>query len=108
LATTRALLGPEPSLIGINGATNGLDVARMLLAGASAVGLSSEVMLRGWPVISNAVATLDAYCADKNTTVAALIGRAADARKRFPEMPKLDEHWRKFIPAPLSAGEQEQ
>lgn len=107
LATTRALLGPEPSLIGINGATNGLDVARMLLAGASAVGLSSEVMLRGWPVISDAVAALDAYCAAKNTSAAALIGRAADARKRFAEMPKLDEHWRNFIPAPLQAGQQQ-
>ncbi len=107
LAETRMRLGQEPSLIGINGATSGLDVARMLLAGASAVGLSSEVMLRGWPVISDAVAALDAYCRDKDTTVAALIGRAADARCRFADMPKLDAHWRNFIPAPLDAGKSE-
>ncbi len=107
LAATRAALGPDPALIGINGATNGQDVARMLLAGASAVGLSSEVMLRGWPVITEAVAALDAYCTARNLTVAALIGRAADTRKRFADMPVLAEHWRQFIPAPLPAAETE-
>jgi dihydroorotate dehydrogenase (NAD+) catalytic subunit len=105
LATTRELLGPERSLIGINGATGGLDVARMLLAGASAVGLSSEVMLRGWAVITNAITTLDGYCADKSTTVETIIGRAADARSRFADMPKLNNHWRNFIPVPLGVDE---
>ncbi|WP_126975182.1 tRNA-dihydrouridine synthase [Frigidibacter oleivorans] len=104
LATTRAALGPGPSLIGINGATNGEDVARMLLAGASAVGLSSEVMLRGWPVLTEAVAELDRYCTAKNLTAADLVGRAGDARKRFADMPKLDDHWRNFIPAPSDAA----
>lgn len=107
LATTRAALGPKPALIGINGATNGADVARMLLAGASAVGLSSEVMLRGWDVITEAVASLEAYCTAKNLPAAALIGRAADARKRFADMPQLDGHWRHFIPAPLEGAIQE-
>ncbi len=104
LATSRAALGPGHSLIGINGATNGADVARMLLAGASAVGLSSEVMLRGWSVLEEALATLEAYCRDKDLTVADLIGRAADARKRFADMPVLDQHWKSFIPAPLSGA----
>lgn len=36
LALTRAALGPERPLIGINGAQSGLDIARMMLAGASA------------------------------------------------------------------------
>ncbi|AGT08505.1 beta/alpha barrel domain-containing protein [Paracoccus aminophilus] len=101
LATTRALLGPEASLIGINGATNGADVARMVLAGASAVGLSSAVMLRGWSVLSGAVESLEAYCAEKNVTVTEITGRAADARKRFADMPKLDAQWRNFIPPAL-------
>ncbi|OYU37891.1 MAG: dihydroorotate dehydrogenase [Pseudorhodobacter sp. PARRP1] len=107
LAITRAALGPDPSLIGINGATNGADVARMILAGASAVGLSSEVMLRGWPVLTRAVAELDAYCATKGVTVAGIIGRAADARKRFADMPVLDAHWQNFIPAPLAGATEE-
>lgn len=104
LATTRASLGPEPSLIGINGATSGEDVARMLLAGASAAGLSSAVMLRGWRVLGDAVATLDNYCAAKGLAVTDIIGRAADARKRFADMPRLDAHWRAFIPAPLAGA----
>jgi len=98
LAETRAALGPGQPLIGINGATNGLDVARMMLAGASAVGLSSAVMMRGFEVLSEAVDTLTAYCRDKGTTATALIGRAADARRRFADMPALDQVWRHHIP----------
>ncbi|MCX2698280.1 beta/alpha barrel domain-containing protein [Ochrobactrum chromiisoli] len=101
LANTRALMGPSSSLIGINGATSGHDAARMVLAGASAVGLSSEVMLRGWQVLSDAVSDLDAWCKAKDVTIAQVIGRAADARKRFADMPKRDEHWRHFIPSPV-------
>jgi dihydroorotate dehydrogenase (NAD+) catalytic subunit len=108
LATTRAALGPKPALIGINGATNGADVARMLLAGASAAGLSSEVMLRGWTVLSRAVADLEAYCTRKGLSVQDLIGRAADSRKRFADMPVLDQHWKSYIPAPLSGAETEE
>ena len=100
LATTRARLGPDAPLIGINGATSGADVARMMLAGASAVGMSSAVMLRGWQVISEAVATLDAYLAQKGLEAADLVGRAADARKTFAQMPVLDQVWRNHIPAP--------
>ena len=37
LAATRARMGPDKPLIGINGAQSGLDVARMMLAGAHAV-----------------------------------------------------------------------
>lgn len=100
LATSRSALGPARPLIGINGATSGLDVARMMLAGASAVGLSSEVMLRGWSVLSEAVEVLESYCAAKNMAAAELIGKAADARQTFAAMPELGEHWRNFIPAP--------
>lgn len=101
LAASRAALGADRDLIGINGATSGHDVARMMLAGASAVGLASEVMLRGWDVLSRAVADLDAYCEAKSMSARDLVGRAADARKRFADMPELDERWRDHIPAPL-------
>lgn len=104
LATTRARLGPERALIGINGATDGADVARMMLAGAAAVGLATEVMLRGWDVIGAAVAELQAYCEAKGMDAAALVGVAADRRRRFADMPRLDAHWKSFIPAPLAAG----
>ncbi|WP_313349204.1 dihydroorotate dehydrogenase [Paracoccus sp. (in: a-proteobacteria)] len=105
LATTRARMGGRQPLIGINGATSGHDVARMMLAGASAVGLSSAVMLRGWDVIRDAVADLDAYCAKQGLPARELIGRAADARRSFAEMPVLDQVWRNHIPAPSVPGE---
>ena len=97
LALSRARLGPEAGLIGINGARDGHDVARMILAGAAAVGIASPVMLRGPAVLRQAVAELDAYLAAKGLTVAQLRGRAADARRGFADMPPLDENWRRYI-----------
>lgn len=104
LAETRMALGPDQPLIGINGATNGLDVARMMLAGASAVGLSSAVMMRGFGVLTEAIDTLAAYCRESNGTAASLIGRAADARRRFSDMPVLDDVWRHHIPRAFCAA----
>lgn len=101
LALTRRQLGPERHLVGINGAMNGRDVARMMLAGASAVGMSSAVMMRGFGLLTESIAELDAYCVSKGMHAADLIGRAADARKTFADMPLLDQHWRNFIPQPL-------
>lgn len=97
LALSRARLGAEATLIGINGAQDGRDVARMLLAGASAVGIASAVMLRGPEVLSAALRELDAYLARKGMTVAELIGRAADRRKSFAEMPPLADNWRNYV-----------
>lgn len=98
LALCRAAIGPDATLIGINGITGGHDVARAMLAGASATGLASAVMLRGFDVIRESIETLDSYCRDKGMTAAELIGRAADARKTFAEMPELDAHWQRFVP----------
>lgn len=104
LAETRAALGRDQPLIGINGATSGPDVARMILAGASAVGMTSAVMMRGFGVLAEAVDTLESWCAEKSLTAAQAIGRAADARRSFAEMPVLDEVWRNFIPPAARAG----
>lgn len=102
LALSRSRLGPGAPLIGINGAQNGLDVARMMLAGASAVGIASAVMLRGYGVISDSVDQLERYLSAKGVTAAEIIGRAADRRRSFADMPLRTDHWRNFIP---SAGE---
>src|SRR6185312_3052906 len=61
LAVSRQKVGPDRAIIGINGARTGLDVARMMLAGASAVELASQVMLRGTPVLTSALAEFEAY-----------------------------------------------
>ena len=76
----------------------GLDVARMMLAGASAVEMSSPVMLRGFQVISDALSELESYLASKSLTAPDLIGRAADARKTFAQMPPRPDNWRRYVP----------
>jgi dihydroorotate dehydrogenase (NAD+) catalytic subunit len=97
LSVSRQQLGPDKPLIATNGARSGLDVARMMLAGGSAVELSSQVMLRGAGVLSSALQEFDAYLQRKGVTAAALIGMAADGRKTFPEMPLRTDNWKKYV-----------
>ena len=98
LALSRSALGPSRQLIGINGAENGLDIARMMLAGATAVGMASAVMLRGFGLISDSLAELDAYCARKNVTARELVGRAAEKRKTFAALEPKPGTWRGYVP----------
>jgi dihydroorotate dehydrogenase (NAD+) catalytic subunit len=96
----RAALGPDRPLIGINGAQSGLDIVRMLLSGASAVGMASPVMLRGYGVLSGALDEFTRYLADKGMDAAGLVGVASDRRKTFAEMPMRPNTWRAYIPDP--------
>src|SRR3954471_8161582 len=98
LALSRTKLGGERPLIGINGAQSGLDVARMMLAGASAVQIASAVQLRGYSVLSDAVAEFTRYVADKKISAMDLVGRAADVRKTFADMPPKPNNWRNYVP----------
>jgi dihydroorotate dehydrogenase (NAD+) catalytic subunit len=97
LAVSRQQLGADKALIATNGARSGLDVARMMLAGASAVEMASAVMLRGAPVLSSALEEFDAYLQRKATTAAGLVGVAADQRKTFPDMPLRTNNWKKYV-----------
>ena len=99
LAVSRAKLGPERSLVGINGACDGFDIARMMLAGASAVGFSSQVMLRGFGLIEDALGQFEGYLNGKGLDAEDLVGRAADARRTFAAMPAQPGHWRNYVPA---------
>jgi len=99
LAVTRAALGPDKPLIGINGAQSGLDIARMMLAGASAVAIASPVMLRGFELLESALREFSDYLARKNLRAADLVGRAADQRKTFAEMPLRRDNWRNYVPS---------
>jgi dihydroorotate dehydrogenase len=98
LAVSRAALGPHRALIGINGAQSGLDMARMMLAGASAVAMASPVMLRGVELLERALREFADYLAAKNLRAADLIGRAADQRKGFADMPLRTDNWRNYVP----------
>jgi dihydroorotate dehydrogenase (NAD+) catalytic subunit len=99
LALTRADIGRDKPLIGINGAQSGLDIARMMLAGASAVAMASPVMLRGYDVLAEALAEFHGFLERKNITAADLIGQAADRRKTFADMPTRTDNWRNYCPA---------
>jgi len=77
---------------------NGLDIARVMLAGASAAEISSPVMLRGFGLIERALAELSDYLNAKEILAQDLIGRAADVRKTFAEMPRLEGNWRNYVP----------
>jgi dihydroorotate dehydrogenase (NAD+) catalytic subunit len=98
LASTRAKLGPDFPLIGTNGARSGLDLARMLLAGASAVEMSSAILAGGFGVIEAALADFAAYLARKSVTARALIGRAADQLTSYQDQPSRAGYWRGFVP----------
>jgi dihydroorotate dehydrogenase (NAD+) catalytic subunit len=97
LAVSRQQLGTDKPLIATNGARSGLDIARMMLAGASAVEMASAVMLRGAPVLSSALEEFDAYLQRKGMTAAQLVGVAADRRKTFPDMPLRTDNWKKYV-----------
>jgi len=98
LALSRAAVGHDKPLIATNGIQNGLDIARVMLAGASAAEMSSPVMLRGFEVIERSLAEFKEYLNRKEIIAKDLIGRAADARKTFAEMPRLDGLWRNYVP----------
>ncbi len=97
LAVSRQQLGADKPLIATNGARNGLDVARMMLAGARAVEMASNVMLRGADTLSSSLKELDAYLQRKNVNAADIVGVAADKRKTFADMPLRTDNWRNYV-----------
>jgi dihydroorotate dehydrogenase (NAD+) catalytic subunit len=97
LALSRAKVGAGKPLIATNGAQTGLDIARMMLAGASAVQMSSPVMIRGSETLSSALAEFQTYLRRKSLNAAELIGVAADRRRSFPAMPLKTDNWKKYV-----------
>jgi dihydroorotate dehydrogenase (NAD+) catalytic subunit len=98
LALSRAAVGRDKPFIATNGIQNGLDIARVMLAGASAAEMSSSVMLRGFELIERSLVELKDYLNRKEIIAQDLIGRAADTRKTFAEMPRLQGNWRSYVP----------
>lgn len=85
IAKARLQLGPALQIAGTGGARCGLDVARFLLAGASAVQLVTAVYGGGFEALTAAIAELDEYVAGRGTTARMLVGRAADAVLTYDE-----------------------
>lgn len=97
LAHSRRALGADVPLVGTNGARDGHDIARMLLAGAGAVEMCTAIMAGGFDVIRTSLEELTAYLRAKGTTASRLVGNAADHLQTFPEQP-VNGSWRECVP----------
>jgi dihydroorotate dehydrogenase subfamily 1 len=85
VAKTRAALGPDIPLVGTNGARSGADVARFLLAGASAVQVATSVIVEGFGAVSRMVDELSGYLAAQDRDARDIVGEAADAVMTYEE-----------------------
>jgi dihydropyrimidine dehydrogenase (NAD+) subunit PreA/dihydroorotate dehydrogenase (NAD+) catalytic subunit len=85
IAKTRLGLGVDVPLVGTNGARDGTDVARFLLAGASAVQLATSVLLEGFAALDRVLDELGAYLEEQGAAARDLVGEAADAAMTYEE-----------------------
>jgi dihydroorotate dehydrogenase len=74
------------SIIGTNGARDGLDVARFLLAGASAVAMTTAVITDGAAVLARAITQLGEYCTQQGVAARELVGEAARHVQSYEEV----------------------
>jgi dihydroorotate dehydrogenase (NAD+) catalytic subunit len=102
LMMARRRIGPDFPLLATNGARSGLDVARFLLAGASATEMTSAVFSGGYRVLEDAIAELDDYLKRRDRTSRSLLGRAADSVGSYHEQDSRAEYWRQFAPPTLA------
>jgi dihydroorotate dehydrogenase len=98
LALSRRAVGPGFPLVGTNGVRSGEDVARMGLAGASAVEVLSIVMHDGFGAISRMIEELEGFLAARGLDFTALIGKAADRLAGYGEQQLAPGRWRDFVP----------
>lgn len=92
LAKARQRLGDTACLVGTNGARDGLDVARLLLSGATAAQLTTVVMTDGPPALAHALDQLERYLDQHGVDAADLIGEAADAVQTYEEAARERRH----------------
>jgi dihydroorotate dehydrogenase len=98
LALSRKQVGPNFPLLATNGARDGLDVARFLLAGATAVQMTSAVFAGGFGVIRDALDQLARYLDAKQRDARDLVGVAADRLQTYAEQQSRPAYWREFVP----------
>jgi dihydroorotate dehydrogenase (NAD+) catalytic subunit len=85
VAKARARFGPEASLVGTNGARDGLDVARFLLSGASAVEMTTAALTDGPNALAAAITQLTDYLERQGRSASAIVGEAADHVMTYSE-----------------------
>mgnify|MGYP000035207529 FL=1 len=98
LVKSRKLIGPNFQMLATNGARDGHDIIRFMMAGASAVQMTSAIFTDGYSAIDKSLGQLEKYLEEKNITAADLIGLAADRVKTYAEQDSKVDHWRKFTP----------
>jgi dihydroorotate dehydrogenase (NAD+) catalytic subunit len=98
LAMTRKRVGSACPLLATNGARNGLDVARFLLAGACTTEMTSAVFTGGYDVLARSIAELDSYVAGRGKTAAQLLGVAADRLQSYADQTDRPGYWQEFVP----------
>jgi dihydroorotate dehydrogenase (NAD+) catalytic subunit len=104
LVQCRRALGPGFPLIGTNGARSGLDIARFLLSGASAVQVSSAIFTGGFGVIPRMLQEFSSYLDRKQLNAGDLIGQAADRLGTYQEQVSRPDYWKSFVtPEALSS-----
>jgi len=98
LAASRRLLGIETPLIGTNGVRTGLDAARMMLSGASAIEMTSAIVTGGFGVITDTRNELEEYLSSKACAAVDIVGVAADKLARYGDQKSRPGYWKNFVP----------
>jgi dihydroorotate dehydrogenase len=86
VAKTRLALGEQLPLVGTNGARDGGDVARFMLAGASAVQVATAVIVEGFGAIGRMLGELSDYLGSHGLEAREIVGEAADAAMSYEEV----------------------
>jgi dihydroorotate dehydrogenase (NAD+) catalytic subunit len=86
IAKARARFGPDACLIGTNGARGGLDVARFLLAGASAVQMTTAVVTDGPAALTRTLEELSDYLAAQGVSASQIVGEATDHVRTYQDV----------------------
>ena len=88
VAKTRRQL--DAPLVATNGVRDGGDVARCLLAGASAVQVASSVIAEGFTALTRMVEELERYLEEQRLDAEQIVGEAADAVLGYEEAAMRD------------------
>ncbi|MDQ3865723.1 MAG: dihydroorotate dehydrogenase [Actinomycetota bacterium] len=86
VAKARARLGSDVPIVATNGIRDGYDVARALLAGASAGQLGTAVWVEGYGAIARVLGELARYLDEHAISAQALVGEAADSVLTYEEV----------------------